>query len=302
MANIVKRIPGMLRDAFVLLRQNNPLILASSTAFFATFSLSPIIIILVNVFGIYFKSETISDELFHEIQSVFGAQTTKQIESIVDNFRSLNTGWWITVAGSVFLIFVATTLLSVAKQAIHQIWHIKEKQEHRFRFTLTERLIGVAMILSIGVLFVVSLLMDTTVTFLHDYLHQIIPAIDSSVIKLIQTAFSIIVVTAWFAVLFKMLPDASVHWKVAIPGGLLTGALFTLGKYILGRFLVYSNVATIFGTSAAIALLLLFIFYSSMIVYYGAAFTYVYGKAVNKPLRAGKRGEEYEMNIIPQKK
>lgn len=298
MPHVVHHIPAALRDAFVLLKQNNPLILASSTAFFATFSLSPIIIILVNVFGIYFKTENISDELFLEMQAVFGWQTTKQIESMVDNFRALNTATWITLAGSAFLIFIATTLLSVTKQNIHQLWHIKEKQGHKIAFTLMERLIGIVMILSIGLLFTASLVLDTSLAILHDYMHDIIPSGHTGIVRLIQALFSIIVVTTWFSVLFKMLPDAFVHWKVAIAGGLLTGILFTLGKYILGRFLVYGKVATIFGTSTSIALLLLFIFYSSMIIYYGASFTYTFGKVVNKPVRAGKRGDEYEVKML----
>lgn len=301
MQGIIRQLPAMLRDAFVLLRRNNPLILASATAFFATFSIPPTIIILVNITGLYFRSETVSEELFTEIRTIFGEQTATQIESIVHNFTSLNTGWWITIAGSLFLLFVATTLLSIAKQAIHQLWHIKVKSGHRFKYTLAERATALAMILSMGVLFTISLLMDASVTILHDYLHEIIPSVHITVVKSVQFLFSILVVATWFTVLFKVLPDAHVHWKVATYGGLLTTVLFTAGEYLLGRFLVYSNVATIFGTSAAIALLLLFIFYSSMIIYFGASFTYVFGKVVNKPVRAGKRGEEYEMNVLSNK-
>src|SRR5690606_8039861 len=174
----------------------------------------------------------------------------------------------------------------------------KVKSGHRFRYTVAERMTALAMILSLSVLFTVSLMLDAAVTLLHDYLHEIIPSIDVTIIKAVQFLFSILVVGTWFTVLFKVLPDAHVQWKVAIYGGVLTTVLFTLGEYILGRFLVYSNIANIFGTSAAIALLLLFIFYSSMIIYYGAAFTYIYGKAIDRPVRAGKRGEEYEMNVL----
>lgn len=301
MAGIIQQLPGIFRDAFRMLKKNNPLILASSTAFFATFSLSPIIIILVNVLSLYFKSERINEQLFKEIQELFGQQTANQIESIVENFRSFNTAGWITVAGTIFLLFVATTLLNVTKQAIHQLWHIRQKPGHKLRYTIRERLIGIAMLVSMGILFSVSLLLDAAVGIMQDYLQRIVPEADTALIQIIQHVFSILVVTAWFTVLFKFLPDAEIHIKVAFAGGLLTTLLFTIGKFILGKLLVYSNVANIFGASTSIALLLLFIFYSSFIIYFGASFTHAFGKAIDKPVKAGKRAEGYKVTLLSNK-
>lgn len=294
----LKKLSQSLVKAFTLLRQNHPLILASSTAFFATFSISPIIIILVNVLSLYFQSENITDKLFHQIRTIFGDQTARQIESIVNNFRSFSNDWWITVAGFVFLIFVATTLLNIIKQAIHQLWQIKKRPANKVTYNLAERSKAFAIILFIGLLFILSLLFDTSIAVLRGYLQDIIPSIDVWLIRLINIVFSILVVTAWFTILFKFLPDAKIQWKVALVGGFLTSLLFNLGKLVLGKLLVYSNIVTIFGASTSIALLLLFIFYSSFIIYYGASFTFEYGAITNRPIEAGKYGEKYEVKVI----
>ena len=299
---LLKRIPLVLRNAFILLRKNDPLILASATAFFATFSLSPIIVILVSTLSLYFKSENIRRQLFSKLETTLGHQTTGEIEKIVHNFMSLESNWWITIGGFVFLLFVATTLLGIVRKAIHQVWHFKRKSSVKIRYSVKERLIGMAMLIIIGVLFLISLLLDTSVAIFRDYLQDLIPGVNAAVIRLINIIFSILVVTTWFTILFKVLPEARVSWKVAFAGGLVTGLLFSVGKFVLGLLLVESSLETIFGASASIALLLLFIFYSSLIMYYGAAFTYAFGKLINEPIRAGKYADEYEERTIEHRK
>lgn len=293
------RLPQIFKKAFSLLRRSDPLILASSTAFFATFSLAPILVILINVLSfIYFKSELVSNQLFGRIGELFGAETARQVRDIVNNFSAIKGQWWITIGGSVFLLFVATTLLRIIKHALHQLWHIRRKPANRLRYNLRERLTSVGMILFIGFLFVITLLLDTSATVLRDYLQDLTPSINGILIHVFHTLFSIVIIAAWFTLLYRILPDAHVSWNVAIPGGLLTGVLFSIGEFILGKLLVYGSIETIFGASASIALILLFIFYSSMIMYFGASFTYAYGETVSRPIRPKSVAERYEKRAV----
>lgn len=298
--SLFKKISA-LRGAFILLRKNDPLILASATAFFATFSLPPIIVILVSVLGLYFKSEHIRQRLFDKLTSMLGGQTTGEIEKIVHNFMKLEGNAWVTAAGFLFLLFVATTLLSIVRKAIHQLWHIRRKSSMTLYYGVKERMLGLGMLLFIGLLFLISLLLDASVSLFRNYLHDIFPNVDTMVIRIINIVFSILVVTIWFTILFKILPEARVKWRVAFAGGLLTGLLFSIGKLVLRLMLVESNLVTIYGASASIALLLLFIFYSSMIIYYGAAFTHTFGKAIGCPIHAGRYGDEYEERVVETK-
>jgi membrane protein len=283
-----------LRKAYILLRRNDPLILASATAFFATFSLSPIIVILVNVFSLYYKSETIRKQLFIKLQTTLGPHATQEIERIVNNFMSLEGSTWITIGGFVFLLFVATTLLGIIRKAIHQLWYIRRKSSVRLRYGIKERLIGIGMLFLLGFLFLAALLLDASVAVMREYF----PNVNTAWIRGINIIFSILVVTTWFTGIFKILPEARVKWKVAFAGGLLTSILFSIGKLILGKLLVESNLETIFGASASIALLLLFIFYSALMMYFGAAFTHAYAEAINHPIQAGRYADEYEKRVI----
>ncbi|MBT1709042.1 YihY/virulence factor BrkB family protein [Fulvivirgaceae bacterium PWU5] len=283
-----------LRKAYTLLRRNDPLILASSTAFFATFSLSPIIVILVSVFSLYFKSEQIRKQLFEKLQTTVGPYATEEIEKIVHNFMAVTESAWITIGGFIFLLFVATTLLGIIRKAIHQLWYIRRKSSVRIQYGIKERMIGIGMLLFLGLLFLVALLLDASVAVIREHF----PDVNTAWIRFMNILFSLLVVTAWFTGVFKILPEARVKWKVALAGGLLTAVLFSIGKIILGKLLVESNLQTLFGASASIALLLLFIFYSALMMYYGAAFTHVYAEAIHQPIQASRYADEYEKRVV----
>jgi membrane protein len=260
--------------------------------------LSPILIILVSIFGLYTGSENINRQLFRKIGSVLGRETALEIETIVNNFLAIEGNWLITIAGSIFFIFVATTLLGIVKHSIQKIWHIRPKAKLRLKYHSRERGTQLGFILFTGLLFLFSYFIDTTLSISLDYLQVTWPAAAIALIRILNFLFSIIIITIWFTVLFKILPEADIKWDTALNGGMLTGILFTMGKLILGKFLVYSRFATIFGASASFALLLLFIFYSSFILYYGAAFTHEYSEISDDHICAGKYADEYEERVI----
>ena len=297
----LKKVYGLFKDAFLQLKGNEPLILASATAFFTLFSLTPILVILVNILSILFRNNKITGALFQPIEKVFGGETSEQIRSIVENVKSFGGAWYITLGGFIFLFFVATNLLNIVKKSINQLWRIRSSSSKRIKYNLRERLIGILLILSIGFVFTISLLLDTSVAFLHGYLQELIPTVDTILIRTVNVIFSILVVTAWFTILYKILPDAIVHWKVALVGGLLTAVLFTIGKWILGQLLDYSNMVSIFGAFASVFFILLFIFYSSLILYYGASFTYGYANETNRPIKPRKHSDNYEVKVVSSK-
>ena len=295
----LKKVYGIFKKAFLQLKSNEPLILASATAFFTLFSLTPILVILVNILSILFRNNKITAALFQPIEKVFGEETSEQIHSIVENIKSFGGAWYITAGGFIFLMFVATNLLNIIKKSINQLWRIRKNPSKKIRYNLRERLTAILLILSIGFVFIMSLLLDTSVAFLEGYLKELIPSVDSILIRTVNIIFSILVVTGWFTILFKILPDAVVHWKVALVGGLLTAVLFIIGKWILGHLLDYSNMVSIFGAFASVFFILLFIFYSSLILYYGASFTYGYASETNRPIKPRKHSDNYEVKIVP---
>ena len=287
-----------MRKGFLILRSNDPLILASSTAFFATFALSPIVVILVNLFNLYPSSVRFNNQLFKTIGATVGKETAHDIEVIVKNFQALEANLWITIGGMLFLIFVATTLLVVIKYGINKLWHLRPRPVVRLRYHSRERGLGIGLLIITALLFLITFVVDSMMAVSMDYLIVTWPKIVIDVIRVFHGAFSLIVITFWFTLLLKWLPDARLSWDVAMSGGLLTGVLFSIGKLFLAKLLIHSRVASIFGASASIALLLLFIFYVSFMLYYGAAFTYAYAETMNDPICPGKYAAEYEEKII----
>lgn len=294
----LKTILGAIKRALRLLKGNDPLILCSSTAFFATFSLSPTIILLVNLFSIYFKSEKIGYQMFRAVGSTFGSETARDIESIVHNFMALESNWLITIGGSVFFLFVATTLLTVVKKAIHKLWRIRKKPKMHIRYYGWERGTAILLIFYTGILLLLSILVDTGLAVSLDYLEVIWPGAAIIMIRILNVIFSIVVVTIWFTLIFRILPEAYVKWEVAFAGGFLTGILFSIGQFILGKVLIHARLASIFGATTSLAVILLFIFYCSFILYFGAAFTHEYAIAIDQRILTSKYSNLYEEKLI----
>ncbi|HYC84016.1 MAG TPA: YihY/virulence factor BrkB family protein, partial [Chryseosolibacter sp.] len=226
-----------------------------------------------------------------------GYETARDIQLIVENFMKAETTWWLATAGIVFFIFVATTLLGVVKHNIHKLWRLRHRSRsirQRFR----ERLKLLLIVLLTGGLIVISLLIDSSLAISLDYLQTIIPEAGIVVIQLVNGLFSLIIVTIWFSLIFKVLPEARVDLEVALNGAFVTAILFSGGRWVLGKVLVHARIASIFGASASFALLLLFIFYSSFILYYGAAFTHEYAEYLERHICAGKHAHEYEEKLF----
>lgn len=300
MKNLKGHISAILtvgKQSFTLFRRADPLILSSSTAFFATFALSPIFLLLVNLFGLYFKSDRIATRLFGKLGSVIGIEAAREIENIVSNFMEFETNAWMTISGIIFFLFVSTTLLKVVKKNIHKLWQIRTSKR-KLKQTVGERTTLAFLILMTGGLVLISLLIDSSLALSLEYLESIMPAIAIRLIHVLNFVFSLSIITVWFAILFKMLPDARVDWEIAFNGAFVTAVLYTAGKYALGRFLIHAQLASIFGASASFAILLLFIFYCSFIVYYGAAFTFELSKVSSRPIAATKNSRHYEERLL----
>lgn len=280
---------------------NNPLLLASSTAFFAVFATTPIIILVVNILSLYFKTDRINDQVFDKMADLFGQSTAMQVETFVQNFQNLGSSEWITVIGTVFLIFVATTLFNVIKQALNRIWNIRlSTSKKKFKYNLLQRGRAFVIILIGGVLFLITMLFDAVVNLLKNYIDILIPEVNAFIIQSISGLLSLIIVSFWFGILFRYIPDARTKWPVLRVGALVTGILFTIGKYLLGIFLVGGNLGNIFDASASIVLFLLFVFYSSIIMYFGASFTLVYADYTNRNIKPKKYAERYTMTAVTE--
>lgn len=275
---------SVLRNAFKLFIKHDPLRMGGATAFFTMFALPPIIIIIVQVFGFLIGPQAIKHQLFTNMSGLFGIEAARQIVSVIRAFRKLANNTAASVGGFIFLLFVATTLFKVIKGCINQIWEVDEPLNKTLFKPIQSRLQSLLVIIIAGVLLSFGILLETIEVLIGQYFIRFLPSVSSFLNGALNFMLSTLIVSIWFLIIFRYLPDGRPKWKVAWIGALFTSFLFSLGKIVLHFLLSYNNVTTVYGVSASIVLLLLFIFYSAMILYYGAAFTKTWSVYKEQPL------------------
>lgn len=295
MVSYIKQFFLLLYRAQKELKKNEPLRLAGATAFFTTFALPPILIILLHLFSIVFRIENLTDRFFQRLAEILGNESSAQIKVTFSGFQSLARNSYITFGGVIFLIFVSTTLFKVIKDSLNQIWSIKPDPRRAFKNKIEKRAASMLIIVIAGILFLTSMVAEGLEAFLGTYLEEMSLETARFINSLINRVISIVVIMLWFVLLFKMLPDAKPTWKATIYGGVFTGILFYIGKAIIHEALSMGNIDRIFGSASAIVLLLLFVFYASFIMYYGACFTRVYADLINDPIRPADHAFKYQI-------
>lgn len=292
---LIAALPALFRRAFSSLLHNDPLRMAGATAFFTSFALPFILILITQALGLVINPLKLRRELFADLTSVFGRESVRQVIDTLIAFRQLASNSWITVFGFLFLLMVATTLLMVIKASINQLWRIKSTEGRSFFGKLRTRIQSVLIIVATGVLVVTSIIAETIRAQMGQSISELSPTLALYVNSALTHLFSLVFVTLWFGVIFRLLPDARPSWKVALTGGFITAIFFAIGKYLLRLLLINSNIGTLYGASASIVLILLFVFYSSLILYFGAAFTKVWAEYIHQPIKPLSYARRYKV-------
>jgi len=274
--------------------------MAGATAFFTSFALPPIVIILFQLFSLFLSKRLVGSELMEIFADAVGKGGAAQIRHTTRGFNKLASNWYIATAGFLFLLFVATTLFSVIKNSFNDIWNIRVNDKPGILFNLKLRARSLAIILVAGLLFLAGIVMDSFEIVWGAYLEKAWPAGSGFFTSALNEIISLVIVTTWFIVLFRYLADGRPSWKVSIAGGCLTGVLFSAGKALLSFFIKHSNINTIYGASGSIVLILLFVFYSSFILYFGASFIKVFSEAIQQPPRLINKAFRYQLNRVSE--
>ncbi|MGB5007635.1 MAG: YihY/virulence factor BrkB family protein [Ferruginibacter sp.] len=297
----IKNTGRQLVKAYRLLLKNDPLRLAGATAFFTSFALPPILLLLIQLLSLLFNRKVVSQELFTELGSILGDDGVRQLVETLRGFRGLAINWPMAIAGFFFLLFVATTLFRVIQSSLNQLWMIQKTGDKRFKMAMVTRLKSTGLIIFTGLLFMASLAAGSLKLVFGNFLDDKIPGSGVYSNGTLSTLVSIAIVCTWFTVLFRYLPDGKPKWRVALTGGLLTSILYNIGAFVLKFLLLNSNIGVVYGASASVVLLLLFVFYASLIFYYGAAFTKVWGEYLDQPIQPVIHAELYENIHIENK-
>lgn len=291
---------AVLGRSFARLRKNDPLRLAGATAFFTTFALPPIVFILAQAFGLLFGSRTVGKGLVGGISTILGPQGASQVRTVIRSILHFSNNWYVIVAGFIFLVFVATTLFTVIRNSLNDIWSIGIKDRPGLNFILVNRGKSIIIILLTGFLFLTDLTLEGLEVIAGNYVDGIWMGGGNYFRSAVGQLIGLAIESVWFMLLFRFLADGHPRWKAALAGGIVTGALFTAGRWVLRVLLVNSNIGQLYGTAGSFVLLLLFVFYSSFILYYGACFIQEFSTARGWKVRPGKQAHRYRIQAIPE--
>ncbi len=258
---------------------------AAALSYYTVFSLAPMIVVVIAVAGYFFGREAVTGEMYHQIKGLIGPEGAKGIQTMVESAYRENQGLLPTIIGSATLLFSATVTFTALQDSLNKIWGIQSDSKKGILAVIINRTLSFAMVLTIGFLLMVSLSVDIVLSVLSHYIQRVLGEYSIYLMQAIQFAVSFSIITVLFAMIFKFLPDMKLRWRHVWKGAVLTAALFTLGKYLIGLYLGQSNLGSTYGAAASIVILLLWINYSCWIFFVGAQFIYVYAR---------RRGEKIE--------
>jgi membrane protein len=248
--------------------------MAAALSYYTVFALPPMLILLLLIAGAVFDPEQVQHGIQTQMGNLMGSQGAQEIGSILNQAERPGGRGIKAVLGVGALILGATGAFLQLQGALNRAWEVEpDPNAGGLKNFIFKRVLSLGMILGVAFLLVVSLAMSAAVSALGGMLGRIIPGASTALAFVFDTAITFVVISGVFAAIFKVLPDARIAWKDVWVGGLVTGALFTLGKFLLGFYLGRSNPGEAFGAAGSLALVLVWIYYSSMIVLFGAEFT-----------------------------
>lgn len=252
--------------------------LSASLAYSTVFSIAPMLIIVLYFSDIFLGREALEGDLYGQLRGLMGPAAAQQVQEIVRNSTLSRDFGWSTIIGFVTLIIGATGVFSEIQDSINLIWRLKAKPKKGTGIVkiLLTRLLSFSMVISLGFVMVVSLVIHGIIEVLIGRLTEAFPDVAVVVVYIINLVVTFATITALFAVIFKVLPDARVKWGHVWVGAITTAVLFMLGKAAIGVYLGNSNISSTYGAAGSIVILLVWVYYSAAILYFGAEFTRQY--------------------------
>ncbi|HYI78458.1 MAG TPA: YihY/virulence factor BrkB family protein [Chryseolinea sp.] len=282
--NFLRSTWDILKQTVLNFFQDDSFSYASSIAFYTIFSLPAILIISLSVGSTFYERDIVQQELVNQVGRLIGEKSAADVEQILINAALDSTGTVAKIVGIATLIFSATTVFISLQTSLNKIWGIKPKPERGIVKYLLDRLLSLAMVISIGFLLLVSLVFDTVLVVFQNSLTKVLAGWALYLVTAVNIVVSLGIITVIFAILFKVLPDAKIKWKDVWVGAIVTTVFFALGKYLIGFYLGNSSVNSAYGAAGSLVIILIWVYYSTVIFLFGAELTSVYAEKLGSDI------------------
>ncbi len=273
--------------------------LSASLAYYTGFSLAPLLVVIIAICGFIFGQEAVAGTIDSQIQHIVGADAAKQIQDMIKNASLSGKSTLATIIGVVTLLLGATTIFGEVQDSINSIWGLKPKPSVGFIKTIKTRLLSFGMIASLGFILLVSLAATAVVEGLGSRLQAMLPDVAVVIFYIINLLLTLTVTTFLFGIIFKVLPDAKIRWKAVLPGAIATAILFMIGRFGISLYISQSNLGSSYGAAGSLAVIFVWIYYSAIILYFGAEFTKMYALNKGEKIVPNEYAEWNEKPTVP---
>ena len=245
---------------------------SASLAYTTVFSFGPLLIVIIFLCSIFFGQEATQGRIYGQLQQFVGPDAAVQLQTIIQNATISDKSSFAAVIGISTLLLGATAVFAEIQDSINMIWGLKAKPKKGVWKIIRNRFLSFSVVVSLGFLLLVSLAISTVIEGLSDKLKASLPNVTVIIFYILNLIITFLVTTALFAIIFKVLPDAKTKWKDILPGALASGVLFLIGKFAISFYIGKSNVGSTYGAAGSLVVLLLWVYYSAIILYIGAEF------------------------------
>lgn len=280
--------------------------LSGALAYFSIFSMAPLLMIIIFIMGSLYGAGDFQGKIFNELNGLVGNDAAMQIQDSIKRISLAEKTNFALVTGIVTLFIGATGVFIEIQDSINMIWRVKAKPQKGWLQVLKNRFLSFSLIISLGFLLLISLIVNGIVVAMMDQLKVYFPDITVILLNIINLLITFLIITILFAIIFKFLPDAEIAWKDVRKGAIFTALLFMLGRYLIGIYISFSEPGTAFGAAGSIIVVLVWVYYTAAILYFGAEFTQVYAEACGGKIRPASYAvhlarieEEKEVDELP---
>jgi len=267
----------LLQETFTEWSEDKASRLAASLAYYTIFSLAPLLIIVIAITGTLFGEEAARGEIVQQIQGLVGREGAEFIELAIKNASKPEEGNIASIISILVLLLGATGLFAELQDSLNTIWEVKPKPGRNIFNIIHQRFLSFAMVVGIGFLLLVSLVISAALSAITTYFTNVLPGVDI-IWQIINFLLSFSITTVLFGLIFKVLPDVKIAWSDVLIGAVITSILFSLGKFLLGRYLGNSSFASTYGAAGSLMVILAWVYYAAQILFFGAEFTQVYAR------------------------
>lgn len=267
---------SLLKDSYSEWSKAKAQVLGAALAFYTIFSLAPIFIIVVAIAGFFLGQESVHSYIIGQLSHFVGPHNAASIMQVIDNSYKLGSGLIATLIAVILILVGSTTALVMLKNALDTIWGVKVRNWGLIEM-IKDRLVSLLVVLVIGLLIFLSMILTSVMSAVRLIIGNYVN-LPYGLIALTNEVFMMAMLTLLFAMLFKILPDVEISWKDVGMGGAITALLFAFGKYLLGLYLARSTISSAYGAAGSLVVFLMWVYYSALILFFGAAFTQVYAR------------------------